>query len=82
MGTKVRIGVAAFYGAAMTLWATALWMVRPDLLVLVALLPMATHLAWQVVTLAPGNGTNALTRFRSNRDAGLLMGLACLVVGL
>ena len=82
MGTKVRIGVAACYAGAMALWATAFWMVRPDPLTFVALLPMATHLAWQVVTLAPRDGTNALTRFRSNRDAGLLMGLACLVVGL
>ena len=46
-----------------------------------ALLPMALHLLWQVATLSPQDGHNTLARFRSNRDAGLLMFLACLVVG-
>jgi 4-hydroxybenzoate polyprenyltransferase len=49
--------------------------------VLVALRPAAVHFAWQVATLAPGDGANALRRFRSNRYAGLLIFLACLVVG-
>jgi len=44
-------------------------------------LPMAMHLAWQVITLVPGDGANALIRFRANRFAGLLMALACWVVG-
>ena len=48
---------------------------------LAALLPAAVHLAWQVLTLDPKDGANALRRFRSNRFAGLLMFLACLVVG-
>jgi len=34
-----------------------------------------------VVTLDPADGTNALHRFRSNRFAGLLVFLACFVVG-
>ena len=38
-----------------------------------ALLPVAVHLGWQVATLAPDDGDNALARFRSNRTAGLLM---------
>ena len=41
----------------------------------------ALHLAWQVLTLNPDSGDNALARFRSNRFAGLLMALACWVVG-
>jgi 4-hydroxybenzoate polyprenyltransferase len=47
--------------------------------------PVALHLAWQVATLKPdtheGAGTAALARFRANRFAGLLMFLACVVVG-
>ena len=82
MGKSVRIGVGCFYGLALALWATSFWQLRPDPLVLAALLPMAFHLAWQVVTLAPADGTNALARFRSNRFAGLLMFAACLVVGM
>jgi 4-hydroxybenzoate polyprenyltransferase len=82
LGTRVRGGVAIFYLAAVALWAGAFWLVRPDPLALLALVPMAGHLTWQVATLDSADGTNALARFRSNRDAGLLMALACLVVGL
>ena len=38
-----------------------------------ALLPMALHLLWQVATLKPDDGADALAKFRSNRFAGLLM---------
>ena len=81
IGARVRPGVAAFYVLALALWAAAFWQLRPDPLALAALLPIALHLVWQVATLKPQDGTNALRRFRSNRDAGLLMALACFVVG-
>jgi 4-hydroxybenzoate polyprenyltransferase len=81
LGERVRGGVAGFYAAAVALWALAFWSLRPDWLVLLALLPMALHLAWQVATLDRADGANALARFRSNRMAGLLMALACWVVG-
>ena len=81
LGGAVRGGVAAFYAAAVGLWALAFWWLRPDPLVLVALAPAALHLAWQVLTLDPANGANALARFRANRTAGLLVALACWVVG-
>ena len=81
MGSRVRGGVALFYAAALALWALAFWLLRPDWLALFALLPMAGHLTWQIVTLAPGDTGNALDRFRANRSAGLLMALACWVVG-
>jgi 4-hydroxybenzoate polyprenyltransferase len=81
MGAHVRGGVAAFYGVAIACWAGAFWLVRPDWLGLLALLPMALHLAWQVLTLEMASNGNALDRFRANRFAGLLMTLACWVVG-
>jgi len=81
LGSNVKAGVALFYALALALWSAALWQVRPDPLVLAALAPMALHLVWQVVTLAPADGANALHRFRSNRNAGLLMFAACFVVG-
>ena len=81
MGRHVRGGTALCYAGALLLWATALWLQRSDALVLAALLPMALHLGWQVATLRPDDGAGALARFRSNRFAGLLMFLACLVVG-
>jgi 4-hydroxybenzoate polyprenyltransferase len=82
MGAWVREGVALFYLLALALWAGAFWLTRPDALVLVALVPSAVHLGWQVLTLDPADGTNVLARFRSNRMTGLFVALACLVVGL
>lgn len=81
LGDRVRAAIALFYAAAIACWATAFWLLRENLLALVALLPMAVHLAWQVAGLDLAEGGNALARFRSNRLAGLLMALACWVVG-
>ena len=81
LGSRVRSGVATFYALAVACWALALWELRPDPLVLVALAPAALHFAWQIATLDPADGANALRRFRSNRFAGLLVFLACFVVG-
>ena len=81
LGGKVRGGVAGFFAGALACWTLAFWLLRADWVALLALLPMAAHLGWQVVTLDPANGDNALTRFRANRTAGLLMALACWVVG-
>jgi 4-hydroxybenzoate polyprenyltransferase len=81
LGDRARTGIAIFYLAALSLWAGAIWQVRADGLALAALLPMAVHLGWQVAALRPEDGGDALAKFRSNRFAGLLMFLACLVVG-
>jgi 4-hydroxybenzoate polyprenyltransferase len=81
MGAHVKGGVGVCYAAAAGLWALAFWLLRPDWLALLALAPVMLHLAWQVLTLATEDGDNALARFRSNRTAGLLMALACWVVG-
>ena len=81
LGKRARIGVAGFYLAAILLWAAAISYVRADMLALASLIPVALHLAWQVTTLRQDDGADALAKFRSNRFAGLLMFLACLVVG-
>ena len=81
MGSHVRGGVTLFYLGALACWVGAFWLVRRDPLAIVALLPMAAHLGWQVTTLDTTDGGSALDRFRSNRFAGLLMFAACLVVG-
>ena len=80
MGRHVRMGVAIFYAAALLFWAAAIWQVRPQALALLALLPMAVHLAWQVAALKE-DGMDPLYKFRSNQFAGLLMFLGCFVVG-
>lgn len=81
LGSHVQSGVAAFYAGAVALWGLAVWLLRPDWIALLALLPAALHLGWQVLTLKDSDGDNALARFRSNRMAGLLVALACWVVG-
>ena len=81
LGPNVRGGVAIFYAIALALWATAIWQVRPDVLAIAALIPIMGHFVWQVATLKTDDGSDALAKFRSNRFAGLLMALACAVVG-
>jgi 4-hydroxybenzoate polyprenyltransferase len=42
---------------------------------------LALHLGWQVASLRPDDPEDALAKFRANRFAGLLMFLACFVLG-
>ncbi len=81
LGRHVRSGVAVFYAVAIAGWAMAIWSVRPQPLALVGLAPVALHLAWQVATLQMDDPVDPLAKFRSNRWAGFLAGLAFLVVG-
>ena len=81
LGRHARAGIFVFYILAILLWAAAVWRERPDGLALVALAPMAGHLLLQAARLKPDDSDDALAKFRSNRFAGLLIFLACLVVG-
>ena len=81
LGGNVRGGVCAFYLIALKFWALAFWLMRPQFLVLAALIPVALHFAWQIKSLDTEDGGDALAKFRSNRFAGLLVALACVVVG-
>ncbi|WCT73235.1 4-hydroxybenzoate octaprenyltransferase [Sphingomonas naphthae] len=81
LGAHVRGGVAVCYAGAVIGWGVALWGVRPDPLALAGLAPAAAHLARQVLRLDPADPGQALALFRSNRFAGLLVFLACAVVG-
>lgn len=78
---RVKLGVGLFYGGAVGCWALAFWLLRPDWLALLALLPAALHLGWQVLSLDTEDADNPLARFRSNRFAGGLVAAACFVVG-
>ncbi|MDP4574785.1 4-hydroxybenzoate octaprenyltransferase [Qipengyuania sp. G39] len=81
LGGHVTGGVALFYAGAVALWALAFWLYRADWIALLALLPAAAHLAWQVATLDAEDPANPLDRFRSNRWTGALVAAACFVVG-
>jgi 4-hydroxybenzoate polyprenyltransferase len=80
LGGHIRVGVAAFYALALTCWALAIWTARPQFAALLALAPVAVHLGWQAIRLQ-ADGINALDLFRSNRFAGFLMAMACIIVG-
>jgi 4-hydroxybenzoate polyprenyltransferase len=80
LGQRVRLGVAACYGAAIALWTAAFWLYRADWVACLTLLPAALHLAAQIGRLDK-EGTNALAIFRANRWAGALVAAACFVTG-
>jgi 4-hydroxybenzoate polyprenyltransferase len=81
LGRHARPGIALCYLLALILWAGALHSVRREWFALLALLPVALQLGWQVATLKPDDGEDALAKFRANRVAGLLTFAACWVVG-
>jgi len=81
LGRHARLGIACCYLVALALWAVSLHLVRREWFALLGLAPIALHLGWQVATLRPDKGDDALAKFRSNRMAGLLMFAACWVVG-
>jgi 4-hydroxybenzoate polyprenyltransferase len=81
LGKHVKLGVLGFYAGALALWGLAFMLLREDWVALLALLPAAIHLLWQVATLDTSDGANALERFRSNAMAGALVAAACFVVG-
>ncbi|MGI9416838.1 MAG: 4-hydroxybenzoate octaprenyltransferase [Geminicoccaceae bacterium] len=69
-----------FYGISLLLLAIAGALVGMGWLFYVALLPVAAHFAWQIQTLDIDDPDNCLARFRSNREAGLLV-MAALLLG-
>jgi len=81
LGPRAAAGVAVFYAAALAGWGAAIWLTWPQPPPLLSLIPVALHLARQIATLRPADGADTLAKFSSNRFAGLLMFLACLVVG-
>ena len=81
LGGRVKSGVALFYAGALGLWAYAFWLLRADWIALLALLPAALHLAWQVATLDDTAPNNPLARFRANAMTGALVAAACFIVG-
>jgi 4-hydroxybenzoate polyprenyltransferase len=82
LGRHAATGVGVCYAIAVALWGAAIWLVRPDWIALLALIPAALHLANQALRADPADGEGALRLFRSNRTCGLLLCLGMLVVGL
>lgn len=74
-GAATKPWLAGFYAMTIAGFAGAGWLIGASLLFYVALMPAAAHFAWQVRSVDVNDAHNCLKRFKSNRDAGLL--LAC-----
>ncbi|HAD87319.1 MAG TPA: 4-hydroxybenzoate octaprenyltransferase [Rhodospirillaceae bacterium] len=72
--------LAAFYGATVTLMAGAGHLAGLHPIYFAGLAVAGLHLAWQVRSLDIDDARNCLTRFKSNRDFGLIV-LAAIVAG-
>ncbi|HAK64255.1 MAG TPA: 4-hydroxybenzoate octaprenyltransferase, partial [Alphaproteobacteria bacterium] len=78
-GAHVRGAVAAFYCAALVLFAAAAWSAEVGAWFWAAFAPAAAHLGWQARALEIDNPDRCLAVFRANREFGLLMFLAIIV---
>lgn len=82
-GDSTSAWVGSFYLGAMVLWSAAAFLAGAHLITFVGLVLVGLHFAWQVATLDINDAENCLKRFRSNRDAGLvLVGAMVLDMGI
>lgn len=72
-GPATRRWVAGLYTVALLAWTISVAMAGAHAVTYVALAVVAAHFAWQVASLDITDADNCLTRFRSNRDAGLIL---------
>ncbi|MBU1174522.1 MAG: 4-hydroxybenzoate octaprenyltransferase [Alphaproteobacteria bacterium] len=75
-GTQARVMVALFYASALALWIWAGMAAEGWTIFLLASIPTALILFWQVVTLDPDDPKNCLVRFKANHYVGLTFTLA------
>ncbi len=75
-GAATKGWLVAFYGAALAGFGVAGFLMNAGVIYFLALAPAAAHFAWQIRTLDIDDFHNCLKRFKSNRDAGLLLMLA------
>ncbi|XBQ15262.1 MAG: 4-hydroxybenzoate octaprenyltransferase [Oceanicaulis sp.] len=79
LGGHVRAGVAVFYTLTAVFAAIAGVWAGASLFFAFGFSLFAGHLAWQAAGFDPENGADCLARFKSNRDAGLLLTLAFVI---
>ena len=72
-GDSTKQWLTIFYGAAVVLWALAVAFVGVGTFLILSIVAIAMHLAWQIHTLDANNPHNCLVRFRSNRFVGWII---------
>jgi 4-hydroxybenzoate polyprenyltransferase len=81
-GARTQEAVGLLYAGTIVLVLTAIWWIKGGFLAYGAALAFALHLAWQVRAI-PGAGPQmALRLFRSNWNAGLILGFGLALAGL
>lgn len=79
LGQKTRPVVTAFYTGAVALLAAAGYAVDLGWPFYALMAAAAAHFVWQVATLDIDDPANCLVRFKSNRDAGLIVFIGILL---
>ena len=79
LGQKTKPFVMAMYAGTAILLGVAGWAIGMDWFYFTALAIVAAQFIWQVVTLDIDDPDNCLARFKSNRDAGLIIFIGCLL---
>jgi 4-hydroxybenzoate polyprenyltransferase len=72
-GSRVKLGVGAFYAATAALALMAIEAAGGGWVALAGWLAYAAHLGWQTSQVEGADPPAALRLFRSNRDAGLIL---------
>jgi 4-hydroxybenzoate polyprenyltransferase len=72
-GRKLRLAVGLFYAASAVSIFLSLWLAHSGTFAYAGLMFYTLHLGWQVKNIDYDNELRALSLFRSNRDAGLLL---------
>lgn len=72
-GARVKPALGIFFGTAALLMGLSVWLAGRGLPAYLGIAVAAAHFTWQVRTLDAGDEANCLQRFRSNRDAGLIV---------
>ena len=72
-GPQVKLGIGAFYVATAALALAAIEAAGGGSIAVIGWLVYAAHLAWQTSQVEGASPARALTLFRSNRDAGLIL---------
>jgi len=80
LGAATRDWLVFFYGGALVMIGFSGWLAGLGWSFYPALVPAAAHVSWQILTLDINDPRNCLTRFKANRDFGLLV-FAAVIVG-
>lgn len=81
-GDRSRMMVGIFYAVTVALWFAAALAAGGGWPIYLGLAAVLALFGWQLATLVPSDGANALARFKSNHWVGLAFTISLIVAGL